>query len=158
MQNNRRLAAAAALATFTLAAAATATGVATAQDTPPAPPSIVQLCAATGVEEVDDLLGDVARSELVGELSPLLTLLVPDSETVELDASVQLADVRERLNCAPTGDEDDDTDPTPDPDVEDPDEPGADNVDDQDDEDLPNGLPDAAPRPTVVDADLTVTG
>lgn len=90
------LAAGATAATFAFSALFAATP---APD--PEPPSIAQLCAATGIAEVDDLLRDAAATDLVGELSPLVTLLVPDSDTVELDASVQLDDVRNRLNCAP---------------------------------------------------------
>lgn len=88
-------------------AAATCSGVAAAQTTtptvPPAnPPSVAQLCAATGITEVDTLLDGVDRTDLAGALAPLLTLTIPDRDTAELDASVQLADVRQRLNCDAT--------------------------------------------------------
>lgn len=73
--------------------------VANASPEPPPPPSIAQLCAATSIAEVDALLDRVASSELVGQLSPLVSLTVPDAESPELDASVQLEDVRARLNC-----------------------------------------------------------
>ena len=96
-----------------LAAASTglvalAPAVAPGDVTDPAP-SIAQVCAATGIEEVDALLDGVASSDLSGALAPLAALTVPDRDTVELDASVQLDDVRKRLNCAPT------TPPTTDP-------------------------------------------
>jgi len=64
------------------------------------PPSIAQICAATGIEEVDALLDGVARSALVGTLQPLASVTVPNRDTVEIDASVQLADVKKALNCA----------------------------------------------------------
>ena len=88
-------------------AAASCSGIAAAQTTtptaPPAdPPSVAQLCAATGITEVDSLLDGVARTDLAGALAPLLTLTVPARDTAELDASVQLADVRQRLNCEVT--------------------------------------------------------
>jgi len=63
------------------------------------PPSVTQLCLATGLDEVDALLDGVARTSLVDALAPLATLTVPDRDTVELDASVQLTQLRQALNC-----------------------------------------------------------
>lgn len=76
-----------------------------AQTTTPAPtppPSVAQLCGASGTAAVDTLLHGVSRSGLVGDLAPLLTLTVPTSDTAVLANAVQLADVRKALNCDPT--------------------------------------------------------
>jgi hypothetical protein len=78
---------------------------AVAQTTTPTPkpaPSVAQLCAATGITEVDALLDGVARSALVGALAPLLTLTVPGQDTAEIDVAVQLEQVRRALNCVDT--------------------------------------------------------
>lgn len=62
-------------------------------------PSPVQICAATNISQVDALLSDVAESELVGALKPLVDLTVPQANGVEVDAAVDLDDVRQALNC-----------------------------------------------------------
>lgn len=68
-----------------------------------APPSVVQLCAATGIGEVDALLDSVATSGLVGELAPLVSITVPkDADSVQVEADVDLDDVRTALSCGPT--------------------------------------------------------
>lgn len=132
--------------------AATAATTPTPTPTSPAPPSIAQLCLATGVDEVDDLLADLAATDLVGELSPLATLLVPDSESVEFDASVQLDDIRERLNCAPVDDGDG---PGVDPGTDPGDGQDGDTDDDTDDDgftqvdDLPIGAADTGGGPAA---------
>lgn len=71
----------------------------------PEPPSVVQLCAATGIDAVDALLDGVARTDLVEALAPLASLVVPDSDTAQLQADVDLDDVRAALDC-------DESDPT----------------------------------------------
>lgn len=144
-----------------VAALLVAAPLAAAQTAPPAdpdPPSVLQLCAATGVEELDSLLEGVARTELVDALAPLLDLTVPESETVEIDGSVQLDDVRTALNCEP----DPTPTPSPTPEPADPETPAP--VDEDDvletdvlDDDGPSDLPDA-PTPTVVDDGVAVTG
>lgn len=81
----------------------------------PEPPSIVQLCAATSIEEVDALLDGVATSGLAGQLAPLVGLVVPgNADTIELQGSVTLDDVRDRLDCDPATADPEPTD-TPDP-------------------------------------------
>ena len=109
---------------LTVGAVAIAPGLVPAGSVADGPPSIAQLCAATGIEEVDALLDGVASTELVGALSPLASLVVPARDSVELDASVQLNDVRQRLNCdrAPATTSAAPTVPVPVP--ADPDEPG----------------------------------
>lgn len=84
-----------------------------APTTPPLAPevSIVQVCALTSVEEINELLAGLTENDLVGALSPLLDVTTGDDESVEIDASLQLDDVRSELNCAPV----DDGDPTPPP-------------------------------------------
>lgn len=91
----------AALVAVLLATAAAALAT-TPTPEPQTPPSIAQLCAATGIAEVDALLDGVARTDLVGALAPLASLVVPERDTAEIDASVQLDRVRKALNCAPT--------------------------------------------------------
>jgi hypothetical protein len=73
--------------------------VAAAQESP-----LVELCAATGVDEVDEVLAELATSELVGELAGLVELTVPlDADSTALAADVELDDVRTALDCgAPT--------------------------------------------------------
>jgi hypothetical protein len=67
------------------------------------PPSVAQLCAATGVETVDALLGAVAETRLVGALAPLVDLTVPRTAGgVELEADVELQEVRDALDCGDT--------------------------------------------------------
>lgn len=102
--------------------AATVVSVVPAQTTTPTPtppPSVAQLCAATGVAQVDGLLDAVAETQLVGALAPLLDVTVPDGAGVKLD--VDLDKFRDALNCddptkTPT--------PTPDPTTTTPPPPG----------------------------------
>jgi hypothetical protein len=65
-----------------------------------AEPPIAQICAATSIQEVDDILKDVADSALLDSLDGLIGISVPDSDDVEIDSSVQLSDIKKRLNCA----------------------------------------------------------
>lgn len=65
------------------------------------PLSLVQVCAATSVEQVDGLLAGVVGSELAGGLRPILGLTVPDSDTLRLGVAVTLGDVRDALGCDP---------------------------------------------------------
>lgn len=82
-------------------------GVASAQDLPP---SRIQLCAATDIAAVDDLLAQIAEDELVGELAPLVSITVPrDPDGVKVGADVDLGNVRTALSC------EDSTEPTPTP-------------------------------------------
>lgn len=92
---------AAGLAVAGLLAASPLAFAQTTTPTPKPPPSVAQLCAASGTAAVDTLLAGVARSGLVGDLAPLLTLTVPTSDTAVLVTAVQLADVRKALNCDP---------------------------------------------------------
>ena len=62
-------------------------------------PSVAQVCAATSVDQVDNLLRDAADSDVVDKLHGLLSVGVPHSESPEVDDSVQLADIKKRLNC-----------------------------------------------------------
>lgn len=89
------------LLTSLLAAALVLVPVQTATPTPDpvTPPSVVQLCAATSVEQVDALLDAVAESQLVGALAPLLDITVPQGQGVKLD--VDLDRFRTSLNCGP---------------------------------------------------------
>lgn len=80
--------------------AATAVSVVPAQTTTPTPtppPSVAQLCAATGVAQVDGLLDAVADTQLVGALAPLLHITVPDGAGVKL--AVDLDKFRDTLHC-----------------------------------------------------------
>lgn len=103
----------AALATIPIAVTLAAAPAAAPVD--PAPPSVAQLCAATGIDAVDALLDGVATTGLVGALQPLVSLTVPERDTVELDASVQLDDVRTALNCDAVAEPAPTTTPTPTP-------------------------------------------
>lgn len=72
--------------------------------TPEPKPGVVQLCAATGVAQVDALLADLTGPDLVGPLAPLVQLTVPKgADGVQLAGVVQLDDVRRALNCTGTG-------------------------------------------------------
>lgn len=80
------------------------TTVAPPTSTPAGPDEIAlaQLCAATGIPEVDAVLADLAETDLVGQLGGLADLVViDDADNVELDAATQLDDVRRALNCEP---------------------------------------------------------
>lgn len=66
------------------------------------PPSIAQLCAATGDDLLDALLDGVADADLVGTLAPLLTLTVPQDQGRVLKADVDVDDVRTALGCVTT--------------------------------------------------------
>lgn len=128
MRTLRRFAAPSALA---LALAGAVAAPAAAQDPDPAPPSVAQVCAATGVEQVDALLDGVARTDLVGALEPLASLTVPDTDQATIRADVALDDVRTALDCAESTTEPEPTTEPPatdDPSTEPPvtDEPGTD--------------------------------
>lgn len=74
-------------------------GVAAAQDDTAAP-SVPQLCAAADVQAVDALLAAAGTSDLAGPLKPLASLVVPaEPDGLQLNAGVQLADVRVALGC-----------------------------------------------------------
>lgn len=89
----------AAVTACTAAALLAPAGVALAQDDPP-PPSVAQLCAATDVPAVDALLAAAGSSDLAGQLKPLASLVVPaDPDGLQLNAGVQLTDVRTALRC-----------------------------------------------------------
>lgn len=60
---------------------------------------IAQLCAATGVDQVDTLLGQVSNNALTDQLKPLAGIAVPKADALTLVDAAQLADVRKRLNC-----------------------------------------------------------
>lgn len=107
------------------------------------PPAIAQICAATGIDQVDTLLADLAATDLVGDLAPLLTLTVPDRDSVELDASVQLDDVRQALNCDAVDDDGEPVDPGDDELPEDTDD-GFTQIDD-----LPTGAADTGGGPAA---------
>lgn len=78
-----------------------ATGAAAAQDV--APPTLIELCAATSIEQIDALLADVAASDLAGALQPLAALTVPDgANRPVLGADVDLAQIRDVLDCTDT--------------------------------------------------------
>lgn len=63
-------------------------------------PAIVQICLATSIEEVDDILDRTGDSELLDSLDGLVDLDIRDGdEGVDVDSSVQLNDVRRQLNC-----------------------------------------------------------
>jgi hypothetical protein len=85
-----------------VAAALTAgSGIALAQTTtPPAPVSLAQICAATSIAQVDSLIKSVGdRAKLIGPLTPLLDLTVPTVTAPTLNSSVQLAEIKQKLNC-----------------------------------------------------------
>jgi hypothetical protein len=60
---------------------------------------IAQICAATGIAQVDDLLADVSNSALAGQLKPLVGLVVPKADTLTVVSAVQLDDIKKKLNC-----------------------------------------------------------
>jgi hypothetical protein len=75
-------------------------------------PSLIQLCAATSIEAVDDLLADV-DDDLLDRLGGLISLGVPETADPSVNASVQLAEVREALNCDALSDDTITPAPTP---------------------------------------------
>lgn len=89
-----RSAAAALVATALLLAALLGAPLASAQTTPP---SVAELCAASGVEQVDAALQGLADTDLVGELAPLLDITVPREDGLTLD--VELDRFRTALDC-----------------------------------------------------------
>lgn len=92
---------ASAVGAATAALLLTPAGIALAQDDPAAPPSIVQLCAATDVQAVDTLLAGASETDLAGSLKPIASLVVPDEpDGLTLNAGVQLAEVRQALGCS----------------------------------------------------------
>lgn len=67
------------------------------------PPAVGEICAATSIEAVDGLLRGVVDSELVGALAPLLDITVPrGTDSVEVDAAVDLGELRQALDCDET--------------------------------------------------------
>jgi hypothetical protein len=90
--------------------AAPAVAYATTPPPPPPvdPPSVAQLCAATGIGTIDAYLAAVTESQLIGDLAPLLDLTVPRTGAagVEVEADVTLEQLRDVLEC-------DAPDPTP---------------------------------------------
>lgn len=70
---------------------------------PPAPtlPTLPQLCAVTTLPAVDALLDEVPVTALTGDLAALVSLTVPGVVTVQLRAGVDLAAVRDVLDCDP---------------------------------------------------------
>jgi hypothetical protein len=93
-------------------------GMAFAQDPDPEPdvPSLAQICAATGVAEIDTLLETVAETEAADLLKPIVDVIV---------SSVQLEEIRSALNCDEVVDDDE---PDPDPVPEDDNDPSDDVV------------------------------
>jgi hypothetical protein len=95
--------------TITLAAVA-ATGLlvlagsAAAQTTTPAPPppSVLEICAATSIGQVDQILDRVATSDLVGQLRPLIGLTVPKSNGIQVAAGTSLNALKNTLECPGT--------------------------------------------------------
>lgn len=79
---------------------------------PEPPVSVAQICARTSIDAVDALLASIAETELVGALAPLLDITVPSGDGVEVDAAIQLEELRSALNCDPG----DDPEPTDEPD------------------------------------------
>lgn len=74
---------------------------------------IAQICAATSIEQVDSILKQVADSDLLKSLDDIVGIDVPgDASSVEIDSSVQLSDVKRKLNCN-TSDGDTSEDPDP---------------------------------------------
>jgi hypothetical protein len=61
---------------------------------------IVQVCAATSIAEVDQILNQLADSNLIRSLDGIVGIDVPeDAKSIEIDDSVQLSDIRKKLNC-----------------------------------------------------------
>jgi hypothetical protein len=77
---------------------------------------IAQVCAATSIGQVDTILNQVADSALLRSLDDIVGIDVPeDAQSVEIDSSVQLSDIKRTLNCASTTPSTD-PDPSDDPD------------------------------------------
>ena len=99
---SRALAALTAASALLVGLLATSASAGTANSPAPVadpPPSIAQLCAATGDQSIDELLAGVSETDLAGALAPLLTLTVPQDQGRVLKADVDLADVRTALGC-----------------------------------------------------------
>lgn len=98
IKRSRRLAVGLAITPLLLGATAVAAQASTNPDD--SSPAIVQICLATSIEEVDDILDDTGDSELLDSLDGLVDLDIRDGdEGVDVDSSVQLDDVRRQLNC-----------------------------------------------------------
>lgn len=101
-------------AAIALTIATSGLALATAQEPEiPDEPAVAQICAATSVEKVDQILNDIASSELIEALDGLVTIGVPDSEDPTVNVSGQLADVKTRLNCDALTSPSASPDPTP---------------------------------------------
>lgn len=95
--------AAAAVSTPTSTAASTPTVLDTPTSTavvaPSTVPSVAQLCAAPGTDDVDALLAGVTQIQLIADLAPLTALIIPQADHVVLVDTVAIADVRTVLRC-----------------------------------------------------------